>query len=56
MTLSEELNTVLEEMEKGVTVTVGVAYSMLLRCYLELNRQDHEIRVLKDKLNYARSE
>ena len=55
MTLSEELNLILEEVDNGVTITRGVVHNLLLRSFLELRRQEHEIRVLKDKL-HARSE
>lgn len=55
MTLSEELSVVLEEVDNGVVVTRGVVYNLLTRCFLELRRQEHEIRVLKDKL-YVGSE
>ena len=51
MTLSEELNIVLAEVEEGVVITRGVVHKLLLRSFLELRRQEHEIRVLKDKLN-----
>lgn len=50
MTLSEELK---DYLEKIVTQepTWDEVYTMLTRCFLELRSQEHEIRVLKDKLN-----
>lgn len=51
MTLSEEVNKHLIKIERGIITDIGDAYVMLTRCYLELRRQEHEIRVLKDKLN-----
>ena len=51
MTLSEELNIVLEEVDNGVTITRGVVHNLLLRSFLELRRLEHEVKVLKDKLN-----
>lgn len=51
MTFTEELNNFLVNIERGKVTDISDAYVMLTRCFLRLRSQDHEIRVLEDKLN-----
>jgi hypothetical protein len=52
MKLSDDIAKMTAAMENdGSQPTRQEVYTILLRVMIELRRQDHEIKVLKDKLN-----
>jgi hypothetical protein len=52
MKLADDIAEMTVAMESGDnTPSYQEVYTILLRAMIELRRQDHEIKVLKDKLN-----